>query len=117
MGYLEVEVFTPGASQHIVEPLDANNVSWQNPLLPALYLGPLSQADLPAQASIFALGFSVVVLAIYMAKKMQLISDSLTSGKKSWASSVGSATTIHTDQVRSSVNRFLSDCDLSNHIA
>lgn len=28
LGYLEVEVFTPGASQHTVEPLDAGNVSW-----------------------------------------------------------------------------------------
>ena len=59
-----------------MEPLDANNVVWgPNPLLPALYLGPLMQADLPAQASIFALGFSVVVLALYMAQKMKIIGD------------------------------------------
>lgn len=75
-GYLDVEVFGAG-NGHSVEPLDANNVSWVNPLLPSLNLGPLAAGDLTANAFVFALGFSVVLIVIYIFKRMRILTDTL----------------------------------------
>ena len=79
-GYLEKEVFLPGASQHTVEPLDANNVSWTNPLLPALPFGPLSEGSLFSNVFIFALGFAMIFIVMYIAKRMQMFIGSTTKG-------------------------------------
>ena len=61
-GYLEKEVFAPGMSPHTVEPVDANNVIWGSPLLPALPFGPLTDGGAFANVFIFALGFAMIFI-------------------------------------------------------
>jgi hypothetical protein len=78
-GYLDVEVFAPGA--HYVQPIDPNNVSWENPLLPSLNLGPLAQGDLATNTFILLMGFFVVFVAFFFAKKMKLLGDTVASSK------------------------------------
>ena len=88
-GYLEPEVFAPGASMHTVEPLDVNNISWASPLLPALPFGPLTQGSSFANAFILALGFAMIFIVIYIARRMQMF---VGSTKK------GYGTQVYTDQ-------------------
>jgi len=63
-------VFLPGASAHTVEPLDANDVSWTSPLLPALPFGPLTEGGMFTNAFIFALGFAMIFIVMYIARRM-----------------------------------------------
>ena len=74
-----MEVFAPGA--HSVQPIDPDNISWGNPLLPSLNLGPLAQGDVPTNALILFMGFLVVFVGFFFAKKMKLLGDSVTSNK------------------------------------
>ena len=74
-----MEVFAPGA--HTVQPVDPNNVSWENPLLPSLNLGPLAQGDVATNALILLMGFAVMFVAFYFAKKMKLLGDTVVSSK------------------------------------
>lgn len=79
-GYLEKEVFAPGSSLHTVEPVDANNVIWESPLLPALPFGPFTNGGTFANAFIFALGFTMLFIVFYIAKRMQLFIGSTKKG-------------------------------------
>ena len=60
-----MDVFAAGMG-HAVEPLDANNVSWVNPLLPALDLGPLEEGPMVASLFVFALGFAIILVVLYV---------------------------------------------------
>lgn len=89
-GYLEPTVFAPGTGAHTVEPLDANNISWANPLLPALPFGPLTEGGVFANAFVLALGFAMLFIVVYIARRMQMF---VGSNKKGY-----STTQYHTDQ-------------------
>lgn len=83
-GYLEMEVFAPGASpnQHTVEPLDAQNISWDNPLLPRLYIGPMAAEDVQANAFIFTMGLAICFVVLYMMNKMRMLEQTFSGSKK-----------------------------------
>ena len=72
-----MEVFSPTA--HIVEPMDPENVSWQNALLPKM--GLLAEGDVQTNAFFFALGLAIVFIVLFAMNKMKIISDALTTGK------------------------------------
>lgn len=104
-GYLGIEVFGAG-NGHSVEPLDANNVSWVNPLLPSLNLGPLAAGDLTANAFVFALGFSIVLIVIYIFKRMRILTDTFGKNGK----------VAYGNQVSTKFNEFLQYSDISNYV-
>ena len=92
-----MEVFAPNA--HTVEPMDPNNVNWDNPIQSALklnpmyqlvqstsltlpsFLGTLTQEDPASIAFILFMGFVVMISVLLVAKKMKLLGDSFSSNK------------------------------------
>ena len=110
-GYLEPTVFLPGAGEHTVEPLDANNISWASPLLPALNFAALTEGGAFANAFVFALGLAMIFIVVYIARRMKIFASSTQKGYNT--------TQYHTDQepqVSRLLNAFLDDCDISNHV-
>lgn len=85
-----MEVFAPGASpnQHTVEPLDAQNISWDNPLLPRLYIGPMAAEDVQVNAFIFTMGLAICFVVLYMMNKMRMLEQTIFSGNKKTIGSV-----------------------------
>ena len=101
-----MEVITPGAeaNQHTVEPLDANNVNWENQVLPGATTGTLTNSDLQTNAFIFVLGAVLIFFVFYLARKMQLLGNTFAANKKI----IG--------QVRAKISDFLGNSDISNRI-
>ena len=73
-------MFAPGTSQHVVEPMDANNVSWYSPLLPAIPYGPLTEGGAFTNAFVLALGFAMIFIVLYIAKRTQMFIGSTKKG-------------------------------------
>ena len=81
-----MEVFAPNG--HTVQPVDPNNISWENTVQSALNLNPmyqlvqpLEQEDFASIAFILFMGFVVMISAFLVAKKMKLLGDSVSSNK------------------------------------
>jgi len=81
-----MEVFAPNG--HTVQPVDPNNISWENTVKSALNLNPmyqlvqpLEQEDFSSIAFILFMGFVVMISAFFVAKKMKLLGDSVSSNK------------------------------------
>ena len=98
-----MEVITPGAeaNQHTVEPLDADNVSWENPVLPGV---STASGDLQSYAFMFIFGAALIFFVFYIARKMQLLGDTFAANKKVLG------------QVRAKIGNFLANSDISNRI-
>lgn len=66
-----MEVFAPGQG-HSVEPLDVNDVGWENPLLPATNFQPLAAGNASTTAMLLAFSFAVIVFIVYFFKKFKV---------------------------------------------
>ena len=110
--YLDLEIYDANsANGNSVQPLDGNSSTWTNPLLPSLNLGPLAEGEMSANIFVFALGFSVILLIIYMFKRMRILSDTWALGRKS----MNGGMQVY-NEVSSQINKYLEYSDISNCI-
>mmetsp|Transcript_3462 Transcript_3462/g.4021 ORF Transcript_3462/g.4021 Transcript_3462/m.4021 type:complete len:151 (+) Transcript_3462:1083-1535(+) len=75
-GHAEIEVFAPSHGSALPSHQYGSTLQ-ENPLLPMLNLSPLSTADLGQSIPVFILGFVVIAVGIYIAKKLQVFGGTL----------------------------------------
>ena len=79
-----MEVFSPLATQHVVEPVDplpTGGMLTQNPLFPSAYFDDLSNVEMYLPLLMVGILFAFIV--VFVARKMRLVGDAL-MGKSDW---------------------------------
>ena len=114
-GYLDVEVFAPHhQNQHVVEPMDPNNISWQPQGQLDSQMNMMTQGDIQTNAFIFVMGVALVVIILYAINKITTLTDAFNTEKKQ--ANVGAGGSLGS-QVSAKINEFLQNSDISNHVA
>ena len=91
-------------------------------MLPALPFGPFTDGGTFANAFIFALGFAMIFIVYYIAKRMQIFIGSTKKGFSVYQEMNGTIeyseqtdnNEQETNQVSRMINDFLEHCDVSN---